>query len=280
MSDRWLRRAQWIAALAALGAFGALLAALPISAWIESLRGAVDALGPWAMPAYALLHAAAAICLVPSAPLQIGAGLLFGLGFGIPTALAGTWLALTGAFVIGRWLARDRVQRLLKGRPRMKAVESAISDGGWKTVVLLRLSPILPMSLHNYVYGPTRIALRTYAPAAALAVSPGTVMWTWIGALGGSAALADGETSVAQWVLRGVGLAATIGVSVLLAHRARAKLAEREEEQADDTSLEVAADEAPPRWRVVALSATAALLTVGAVLGHVYDQTVERLLGG
>lgn len=286
-ADRWWRRGQWIAIAVGLAALGVLLAALPVKGWIESLRGAIESLGWWGPVIYAAVHATAAILLLPSGPLQLGAGLIFGLGVGIPTALAGSWLALAGAFVIGRWLARDRIQSLLADRPRMKVVEEAIADGGWKTVILLRLSPVLPMSVHNYVYGVTRIPLRVYLPAAALAVAPGTVMWAWIGALGASAATAGGDASVVKWILRGLGLAATIAVTVLLARRARSRLDERTADETEPGSSEQSPSDdepsgsgGPPRWRVIALAAAAAALVAGAALSHIYDDTVERWLGG
>ncbi len=292
ISARWRRRGQWIAIGVALLAAGALLTALPVRQWIEALRGTVEGLGWWGPIIYAAVYAIGAVLVLPSGPFQVGAGLLFGLAVGIPTALAGTWLALAGAFAVGRWFARDRVQRLLEDRPRMRAVEGAIADGGWKTVVMLRLSPILPMSLHNYVYGLTRMKFRVYMPAAAIAVAPGTVMWAWIGAVGGSAATASGEASVVQWVLRGVGLVATVAVSILLARHARRRLededtfsdegqdADEASESADDEGEGEDAPSAPPAWQLAAWSLAATALTVCAVLGHIYDGKLEQWLGG
>lgn len=290
ISPRWRRRGQWIAIGVALLAAGALLTALPIRQWIEALRGTVEGLGWWGPLIYAVAYGIGAVLVLPSGPFQVGAGLLFGLAVGIPTALVGTWLALAGAFAIGRWFARDRVQSLLDDRPRMRAVEGAIADGGWKTVVMLRLSPVLPMSLHNYVYGLTRMKFRVYMPAAAIAVAPGTVMWAWIGAVGGSAATASGEASVVKWILRGVGLVATVVVSILLARHARRRLEDEDALSSEDGDPSQGADDAadgdedspsaPPAWQLAAWSLAATALTVCAVLGHVYDGKLEQWLGG
>lgn len=275
--DTWLRRGQWIAIGVALLAAGVMLTALPVAAWIEALRGTIEPLGWWGPVLFALAYMIGATLLLPSGPFQVGAGLLFGLGLGIATALAGTWLALTSAFVVGRWLARDRVQAMLESRPRVKAVEEAIADGGWKVVVLLRLSPLLPMSLHNYVYGVTRLSLWRYLPAAAIAVTPGTVMWAWIGSMGAAAATVTADASIAKWALRGAGLVATVVVSILLARKARARLEEQDldldgDDEGDDEA------EVPSPARVFALGATALVLVVAAVLGRIYTDQLEQWL--
>lgn len=272
---RRLRVAAWIGLLAALGL---LLAALPVTDWIESLRGAFDALGVGGMALYALGFGLASTLLVPAAPLQIGAGLLFGLGPGVAVALAGGWMAIALAFIAGRHLARDRVQALLDDRPWTRAIEEVISEGDWKTVALLRLSPLLPFSLHNHVYGLTRIPFWRYWPAACLAVAPGTVMWAYTGYLGAaaSASVGDGDASIWKWVLRGVGLAATIAVTVLLARRAKAKLDDTDAMQAVDEADDD--DAAPSSAEVWAWVAAAVVLLAVGVLGQVFSERLADWL--
>lgn len=271
---RRLRVAAWIGLLAALGL---LLAALPVTDWIESLRGAFETLGIGGMVLYALGYGLASTLLVPAAPLQIGAGLLFGLGPGIAVGLAGGWLAIGLAFIAGRHLARDRVQSLLDGRPWTRAIEEVISEGDWKTVALLRLSPLLPFSLHNHVYGLTRIPFWRYWPAACLAVAPGTVMWAYTGYLGAaaSASLGEGDASIGKWALRAVGLAATIAVTVLLARRAKAKLDDTDAMQA---AAEESDDDAPSAAQVWAWVAAAVVLLAGGVLGQVFSERLADWL--
>jgi uncharacterized membrane protein YdjX (TVP38/TMEM64 family) len=52
------------------------------------------------------------------------------------------------AFLLGRYLLRDLAASYLEGRvPRFRAVDAGISEDGWKLVLLLRLSPVLPHNL-------------------------------------------------------------------------------------------------------------------------------------
>ena len=55
----------------------------------------------------------------------------------------------------------------------LQAIEGAIKDEGWKMVMLLRLSPILPFALLNYGLSVTPIAAWTYTWASAVGIIPG-----------------------------------------------------------------------------------------------------------
>jgi hypothetical protein len=71
-------------------------------------------------------------------------------------------IAATGAFLIARYLARDRLLQFAKGNKKFLAIDKAIGDDGFRVVTLLRLSPLLPFSLGNYLYGLTSVKLGPY----------------------------------------------------------------------------------------------------------------------
>lgn len=58
----------------------------------------------------------------------------------------------------------------------MQAIESAVKDEGWKMVMLLRLSPILPFALLNYGLSVTPISAWTYTWASAAGIIPGLTL--------------------------------------------------------------------------------------------------------
>ncbi len=92
---------------------------------------------------------------------------------------------------------------------------------------LLRLSPLVPFNLRNYIYGLTDIKFWHYVAATFFGIMPGSLMYVYFGAAG-KAALAggDGGDPVLRWSLFGAGLVATIIVTVLVTRKARAKLDE------------------------------------------------------
>ena len=56
----------------------------------------------------------------------------------------------------------------------MQAIEGAIREEGWRMVMLLRLSPILPFTPLNYALSVTPISSWAYTWASALGIIPGT----------------------------------------------------------------------------------------------------------
>ncbi len=55
----------------------------------------------------------------------------------------------------------------------VQAVEAAVEEEGWKMVVLLRLSPVIPFALLNYMLSLTAISFFDYTWASALGIIPG-----------------------------------------------------------------------------------------------------------
>lgn len=53
-------------------------------------------------------------------------------------------------------LLTSQVLQLAKDNPKYKAIDRAIGKESFKVVTLLRLSPLLPLALSNYIYGITR----------------------------------------------------------------------------------------------------------------------------
>jgi uncharacterized membrane protein YdjX (TVP38/TMEM64 family) len=194
---------------------------LPWEQWIEGLKDWTTGLGLLGYAAFGFAYVLAAVLLVPTWPLSITGGFAFGiLGF-VWVPLVAT-LGACAAFLIGRYWARDTVQNWLRGQPRYEAINAAIAEEGWKVVVLLRLSPLVPFNLMNYFCGATRIPFPAYAAATLIGTTPVTSLYVYLGFLGQAAA--GGAVTWAQWVLFGIGLLATIGVTVLIARKVRAKL--------------------------------------------------------
>lgn len=78
------------------------------------------------------------------------------------------------AFLVGRYLLRDLVVTGLHTRYRsFAAVDAALERDGWKLVVLLRLSPVLPWNVLNYALAVTGVELLPYAAASSISVTTG-----------------------------------------------------------------------------------------------------------
>jgi len=177
---------------------------------------------------FVLAQVFSAIFLIPSWPLRVGAGFVYGAALGFAIAVPATFVATTAAFFLGRRVLRGRVAARVAGEPQLAAIDDAIAAGGPWIVLLLRLSPLFPNELVNYALGATRVRFREYALASMLGMLPLTAAYTWLGSL--PTALDDltsgrpVPTGAVGQLLWWGGLAATVGIAVLGAVLARRAL--------------------------------------------------------
>ena len=68
--------------------------------------------------------------------------------------------------------------------PRLKAIDRAVGEDGFKVILLLRLSPIFPFALSNYVYGASSVGFAEYFWATVIGFAPGTLGYVYTGTVG------------------------------------------------------------------------------------------------
>ena len=69
--------------------------------------------------------------------------------------------------VLCRYLVQDSVSVLVKGKwKKWEIIDKAIEQEGWKLLVLLRLSPIVPYNLLNITMAATKIHFWPFAIAS------------------------------------------------------------------------------------------------------------------
>lgn len=191
--------------------------------WVESLGflGGIAFVG---------LYIVATVALLPGSILTLGAGVVFGVVMGSVYVFVGATLGAIAAFLVGRYLARDRISQKIAGNPNFAAIDQAVAQEGFKIVLLTRLSPVFPFNLLNYSFGITGVSLRDYA-LGSVGMIPGTLMYVYIGSLAGDIARigTEGQPTdpTLQWVIRIVGFIATVAVTVYVTRLARKALAER-----------------------------------------------------
>jgi uncharacterized membrane protein YdjX (TVP38/TMEM64 family) len=215
---------KWIAAGATAVTLFATARLLPVKEWLEGFQGWVGSLGPLGGVLYGIVYVVAALLFVPGIVLTVGAGFLFGFFWGTVIVSAASTTAAALAFLIARYFARERVERLARKNRKFGAIDRAIGKNGWKVVALLRLSPLVPFSLSNYLYGLTSARFVPYLLASWIAMLPATFLYVSLGAAGKS--LGQGRArSPWEWGLLAVGGAATVAVTVILTRVARKELA-------------------------------------------------------
>ena len=268
--------------LVAIGVVLVLIARrLPLNALAGSLEGWVRGLGVWGPLAFAAVYVVAVVALLPASALTIVAGAIFGPIVGTAVVSVGSNVGAGLAFLIARHLARDAVVRRARRYPQFDAIDRAIGEGGWKVVALLRLSPAVPFNLLNYLFGLTPIRFWPCVLTSWAAMLPGTLLYVYLGHAGrsGLEAASGGRTRTpAEWALLGIGLAATVAVTLYVTRLARKALHERSTVASEPVG-EPSAPVAPGwPWGTTALACIAvALVALAAYLLSRPDATDRRL---
>lgn len=184
-----------------------------INAFLTQFSDFIDGNGPAGYALFVAVYAGLEILAIPAIPLTMSAGLLFGSLIGtIIVSISGT-LAATVAFLIARYFARERILKLVEGNKKFLAIDKAIGENGFGVVTLLRLSPLLPFSLGNYLYGLTSVKLVPYVLGSWLGMLPGS--WAYVSAGAFGRAIIQEESDVGlpggngQLLTLGLGLLAT-----------------------------------------------------------------------
>lgn len=208
---------------------GLVLGGRRLAGLIPGLTAEIRSLGPWAPVIFVIAYTVAVVAFVPGSLLTLAAGALFGLAGGTLVAFLGAMIGSALAFLVARYGARARIERMLAGNERFAAIDRAIGTEGRKIVFLLRLSPVFPFNLLNYALGLTRVRFADYL-LAGIGMLPGTILYVYYGRVAGdAAALAGGYTpprGAAYYLVLGAGLAATLVVTFLITKMARRALAE------------------------------------------------------
>ncbi|GAV59370.1 SNARE_assoc domain-containing protein [Cephalotus follicularis] len=181
-----------------------------INVFLNQLSGFIEGYGPVGYALFVAAYAGLEVLAIPALPLTMSAGLLFGSFIGtIIVSISGT-VAASIAFLIARYFARDRILKLVEGNKKFLAIDKAIGENGFKVVTLLRLSPLLPFSVGNYLYGLTSVKFLPYALGSWLGMLPGT--WAYVSAGAFGRAIIQEESDVGlpggnvQLLTLGVGL--------------------------------------------------------------------------
>ena len=190
--------------------------------WLRETTAELGWLGPFF---FGLFYALAVVLFVPGSALTIAGGVTFGLALGTLTVFVGANIGAALAFLIARYVLRDRVEKLLANRPALRAIDRAVETQGWRIVFLTRLSPVFPFNAQNYFYGLTGVTFYQYVAASLVGMFPGTLLYVYIGAAGAEVAEASGgAASWGQTALLVAGLIATAAVVVLVTRVARREL--------------------------------------------------------
>lgn len=157
--------------------FGRLIPLRP-----EEIRDRLDDLGVWGPLAFVLLLTVAVVVSpLPSVPLDVAAGLAFGLFWGTVYVLIGAELGAIVAFLLARRFGRPWVERRLPAA-FVAQLDRLSGRAGFRAILFMRVLPAFQFDWVSYAAGLTPIPLRTFAAATLIGMTPPVIAIVAVGA--------------------------------------------------------------------------------------------------
>ena len=156
----------------------------------------VQGMGPSGPALFMAIYVALEVLAVPAIPLTMSAGAIFGPVQGTAMVSVSATTAAAISFLIARYALRDKIRDVAAKNPKFAAIDRAIGEDSFRVVALLRLSPLLPFALSNYLYGLTSVKFRPYVLASCVGMLPGTFAYVSAGSVGMTLMEAGGEAAV------------------------------------------------------------------------------------
>ena len=166
------------------------------------------------MPVFMGLQALSCLsAVVPASIVAIACGVVYGFVYGFMLSLSGLLVGAILGFLFSRYLFRSTVEEIVATRFSLVHLDEAVSENGWKAVLLIRLSPVAPFGVTTYLLGLTGISLTQFLIGTA-GVLPSLFLYIYTGVLADEALLSAGDPYdqlyIIKWVLMLVGLAVTV----------------------------------------------------------------------
>jgi uncharacterized membrane protein YdjX (TVP38/TMEM64 family) len=186
-------------------------------------------MGPWGPPGFVALYILGCLLLCPGFPLTCGAGMIFGFPLGALYVACGVNFGAALAFGIARHFS-GIVPEGLRNSGSAAWSGRVLASTGWRAVALVRLCPIFPFRICNYLFGFSRVSFSQYTFGTALGTLPSVLTYTALGSTLGSFAelYAAGEASMTTSSAKVLtGTSVLLLIVMALAGRRAARILER-----------------------------------------------------
>ena len=146
-----------------------------IQAWLKSA-------GIWAPIIYIFLYVIATVLVLPSTPLNLTGGAIFGPWLGTLWTSAAAIIAAIVSFAFTRTIGRKALAKHLAGR--WQVMDAEVRRGGIFYIFAIRLVPIMPYGLVNFAAGLTSVSFKDYVLGTAIGTVPGIFPYVMLGSSG------------------------------------------------------------------------------------------------
>jgi len=222
--------------MVSLGVLGFLVWALqPFGAdFLPNLVALLREQAPWSKLMIVLGIAALVPIFIPVGPVAAIPGLLWGTAEGTALTLAGAALGGMVNFALSRRMLAGHVRAWLAANPLLQSLQNTVDARGFRIVLGLRMSPVMPFGLLSYLSGLTKLTLPQFLTAVIVGGIPWTAVYAMAGSMLAGSNSAVSLTNVADSpearFMRWFGLGVTLLLAVWIGRLARKELLQNKPE--------------------------------------------------
>ncbi|HEY4310737.1 MAG TPA: VTT domain-containing protein [Pirellulales bacterium] len=189
---------------------------------IPQVEDWIAAQGLWGYVIFVAVMVGATSIFVPDTVFAIAAGALFGVLWGTLAMTVGCLLTAALNYATARLFLQNMVHAYLERKPQLAAIQRAVDREGFRFQLLLRLTPINPVSV-SYILGAAGTRFSTFL-AACLGLVPALFVEVYFGYVAKHVAKVSGgssEHSKLHTAITIIGLLACVAMLIYVVRVAR-----------------------------------------------------------
>lgn len=117
--------------------------------------------------------------IIPASLLSVASGILFGTFLGTLYTMIGAAIGATVAFYFARFLGKDFVDKILKGK--LALLDENIGKNGFRIILLMRLSVIFPFDPLSYAAGLSKMSYKDFILGTIIGILPEMTAYNFFG---------------------------------------------------------------------------------------------------
>lgn len=177
-----------------------------LSSMIDSARGSKSA-----PLVFVISYIVGVVFALPGLIFMILAGSIFGFWKGLALVIIGSNLGCQITFFISRALGKDFVSKFFSLNGFYNKLSKKMDNQGFLVMVYLRLIPIFPFNVINYVSGLTSVSHRDYTLGTLLGKLPAIVIYVFL-----SSRVSDPDDALKNLPLYALILIGFLGITLLI----------------------------------------------------------------
>ena len=121
-----------------------------------------EGLGTLAPLLFTLILIIGVVMVAPTPIMKVTAGALFPYWLAVVINFISSIVGGLLAFLLGRWLFRDSISKIVASDNRLQKIETAIGEESMRISILVRLSPLIPDEWLNYIMASGPVTTRVF----------------------------------------------------------------------------------------------------------------------